>query len=213
MKLSFNLPPSFVLHRLFSLSGAVLVFYFFYHLFIHGGRFLPFNDFFSQSFFLARFFHWGLLFVIFFHAFSGVALLQKGRGNLIAYSYADNWRFSFQYGAGFFTMVFLIYHIVVMRFAEGEASVDTLWFVHQLETPWKVIVYMLGTLAASFYATNGIWNFLVSWGVLVNAASRGGCLKICRVGFVGLTLVQWLIIARFVYHYQVAPVWLKMFIK
>jgi succinate dehydrogenase / fumarate reductase, cytochrome b subunit len=54
------------------------------------------------------------------------------------------------------------------------------------KNPWMVALYTLFVLAACYHAMNGLWSFLISWGISVTERSQAFILKVCVV--LGITL-------------------------
>lgn len=50
-----------------------------------------------------------------------------------------------------------------------------------LKNPIMVFLYSIFVIAASFHAINGLWTFLISWGVIISAAMQKKMLMICFV--------------------------------
>jgi succinate dehydrogenase cytochrome b subunit len=113
-----------------------------------------------------------------YHAFYGLFVAVEARTNVRRYAYGANWRFLFQRISGMFLVLFIGYHVWMTRLRpvfDAAAFVDT----HGLVT-WGYMngylneahlgvpiwtFYVLGTLAACYHLANGLWGFLIHWGI------------------------------------------------
>jgi succinate dehydrogenase cytochrome b subunit len=113
-----------------------------------------------------------------YHALYGLLIARQARYNTMAYRYRANWRFFFQRLSGAFLILYIGYHVWMTRlrpvvepqaFASSQGLV-TWQYMHGYlnETLLGVptwILYVLGVVAASFHFANGLWGFLIHWGV------------------------------------------------
>ncbi|WP_422123015.1 succinate dehydrogenase cytochrome b558 subunit [Planococcus sp. X10-3] len=164
----------FLLRRLHSLLGIVPIGLFLVqHLFINHFATQGVEAFNAASHFMAN-----LPFVIFleifviylpimFHAFYGVYIAFTSRNNVGKYSYMRNILFKAQRYTGVFLVVFIAWHVFETRFqvAIGAAEADFNMMANILDNPWMFAFYVAGVLAATFHFANGLWSFLVTWGI------------------------------------------------
>ncbi len=119
-----------------------------------------------------------LHFIEFFFIF--VPLIYHGvYGLYVAFTSGYNsgqfpwWRnvmFILQRLTGIITFVFIIFHLWTTRFS-GKAP--TFEMVHQLVSNPAYFWFMLiGTVAATFHFSNGIWSFCVHWGITVGQRAQ-----------------------------------------
>src|SRR4051794_20714275 len=114
-----------------------------------------------------------ILFPLLYHALFGLFIAAYTRVNVGAYGYARNRLFMWQRVTGIILVLYIIYHVLVLRFgafAEVPASYDVL--VSHLQNPWIFAFYVAGILSASFHLGNGLWTFLITWGVTVGRRSQ-----------------------------------------
>jgi succinate dehydrogenase / fumarate reductase cytochrome b subunit len=57
------------------------------------------------------------------------------------------------------------------------------------KSPWMVALYTIFLLAASFHAFNGVWTFLITWGVLLSYRSQRAMIPASVVGMGLLTFL------------------------
>src|SRR5690606_36073686 len=51
-------------------------------------------------------------------------------------------------------------------------------------SPLYFVLYVIGVLAAAFHFSNGLWAFLISWGITVSPRAQRVSAKICMGVFV-----------------------------
>ncbi len=128
---------------------------------------------------------------ILFHALIGVYLAVAFRPNPTQYSYFRNWTHFFQRVSGIFLLVYIVWHVYETRYqAVLDPSIKLNFFDYmaaQFTNPWVVAFQIAGTLAAIFHLANGLWTFLIVWGITVSAKAQKISLFVCY-GF-GLVLL------------------------
>lgn len=117
------------------------------------------------------------LFIIFlpllFHAVYGVHIALQAKNNVGQYKYTRNWMFFFQRLTGFIAFAFVIWHVWQTRVqAELGVHVDFDMMADILSNPLALAFYIIGILSAIYHFTNGIWTFLITWGITVSAKSQ-----------------------------------------
>lgn len=186
----------FVLRRLHSLTGVIpLTFFIFFHFFansfsvkgaesfdtvVAGLRSLPFL--------LAI--EWGLLFAPFlFHMLYGMWIIFAGRPNGDRMKFRRNWAYTAQRVTAMFVFVFIIYHVVGIRFIDvhGVTNVHDKLVV-KFSNPFTYWFYVFGVACTVFHLANGVCTFLMTWGITVNKFSQ-------RMAAYGMTAVGILLFA------------------
>jgi len=122
---------------------------------------------------------------ILYHAFYGVFIAGQARYNSMAYRYGANWRFLFQRVTGLILIFYIGYHVWMTRLRpvfdpqsfEQTQGLITYGYMHGylseklLGLPtW--IFYIVGTLCACFHLANGLWGFLIHWGITVGPRAQ-----------------------------------------
>lgn len=110
-----------------------------------------------------------------FHAFYGLYIAFTSKNNPGKYSYLRNQLFVAQRYTGVFLVIFIAWHIFETRFqvAIGNAAeADFNMMAEILGNPWMLAFYIAGVLAATFHFANGIWSFLVTWGITQSEKSQ-----------------------------------------
>lgn len=129
------------------------------------------------------------IFVIFlplyFHAIYGIYIAADAKHNVSNYGYGRNWAFYFQRLTGIITLFFVTYHIWHFRFQkllgaygpyQGGTSMSGLpnFKIVQEAFANNVVAaaYFIGIVAASYHLCNGIYTFLITWGITVGPKSQ-----------------------------------------
>lgn len=128
---------------------------------------------------------------ILYHAFYGIWVVYLTSNNIENYRYFRNWLFYLQRVSALITLLFVTWHVVVLRFSEGVISNNiTFEFVATaLNQPVILVLYLIGLLASFGHFANGLWSFLVSWGVTVGEQAQRTAAYGCFFVFLLLTAV------------------------
>lgn len=149
----------------------------------------------------------GIFVPIAFHAILGVRIWWWSRNNIRHYPYADNIRYTLQRIAGLIALAFILFHVLQMNWL-GEPLKTIGGDSFNPDPPfaaytaakalqasvWIAPVYAIGIIAVCFHLANGLWTFLISWGITigVNAQRTAGyvCaaigLAVCGIGLAAL---------------------------
>ncbi|MBV5138368.1 succinate dehydrogenase cytochrome b558 subunit [Staphylococcus chromogenes] len=110
---------------------------------------------------------------ILFHAIYGFYIAFTASQNIGHYSYTRNWLFLFQRLSGVLTFLFVMIHMWqtrIQKFFGHEVNFD---MVHQIvSNPIWMIFYIVCIIAVVFHFANGLWSFLVTWGILQSPKSQ-----------------------------------------
>lgn len=111
-----------------------------------------------------------------YHGVYGLYVAYQSRNNVSNYGYIRNWAFAAQRITGILTFVFLAWHIWSTRVQVGIGAVaqDAIGaHMHEIATtPLFFWLYIIGITAATFHFANGLWSFLVSWGIVVGPRAQ-----------------------------------------
>jgi len=200
----------FLLRRLHSLSGIIPI-----------GGFVAFHLFTNMQMLFGSFQHEvnfihnmpALLFMeigvlwlpILFHAVLGVIYTFSGVPNSVAYHNADNWRYTMQRVTGVLAFIFIVLHVVVLRwrwnvlgwytpfFSKGVSDTGMVVDLAHYSTAvalskWPVVVlYVAGVLSVVYHFANGLWTAAITWGATVSVAAQKRWGYACIVVFLALT--------------------------
>jgi succinate dehydrogenase / fumarate reductase cytochrome b subunit len=118
----------------------------------------------------------GIWLPLLYHGVYGLYVAFQSRNNVPNYGYFRNWMFFLQRLSGVVTIIFVSWHVFETRVqvALGKyehAEVGAL--MHEiLSNPGMFAFYVVGVIFASFHFCNGIWSFLVSWGITVGPRAQ-----------------------------------------
>ena len=194
----------FYLKRIHSLLGVVpLSFFLLEHVFtisraIVGPKAFDAATAFLQS--LPLLYALEILFIavpLLFHGLYGIVIAFESKNNVLAYSYARNWNFYLQRITAYITIAFVAWHVWLFRFGgAGLGQVTTFDKVAKIfADPVILGLHALGLVCAIFHLTNGLWTFLITWGITVGPraqrfsqyAAWGLCALLSVSGLVALT--------------------------
>lgn len=130
----------------------------------------------------------GIYLPILFHGIYGLYVAYQSNSNTGRFKYGRNWAFTAQRITGVITFIFIFWHVYQTRVQVylGTVTHEELGStMHQIATnPLFFIFYVIGVLAAVFHFSNGLWAFLISWGITISARSQKVSSYICMVVFV-----------------------------
>ncbi len=212
----------FVLRRLHSLSGIVPVGLFVIgHLFTNAqmiwqdnGETFQHEVEFIHSIPALLFIEIALWSAIAFHAGLGLYYTFSGKGNVAAYSYGDNIRYSLQRWTGVIALVFIFFHIATLRWRWDILGLwDTPFYYKGYSVPgmeeqfpalanvplsapltayalqysvWVALLYLVGVVAVVFHWSNGLWTAAISWGLTISTGAMKKWGYVCIGLFVAL---------------------------
>ena len=109
--------------------------------------------------------------------FSHHSICEKAftaKNNIQRYGTFRNWMFALQRFTGVFLLIFITWHVYETRFqaALGNAEVNYNMMADILSSPFMLVFYIVGVISATFHLANGLWSFLVSWGITVTPRSQ-----------------------------------------
>lgn len=120
------------------------------------------------------FLEWFVIYIpLMFHAFYGVYLAFTSKNNVQRYGTFRNWMFMLQRITGVFLVIFIAWHIYETRIQKlfgAEVNFDMMADI--FSNPFMIVFYALGILAATFHLANGVWSFLVTWGLAQSPRSQ-----------------------------------------
>lgn len=126
-----------------------------------------------------------------FHAFYGIYIAFTAKHNPKNFGTLRNYLFIAQRFTGIFLVVFIVWHVFETRFqaAIGAKEVNFNMMVEILSNPWMLGFYIVGVISATFHLANGIWSFLVSWGITQSARSQQIATYVTLLIFLALSVV------------------------
>jgi succinate dehydrogenase / fumarate reductase cytochrome b subunit len=104
---------------------------------------------------------------ILFHAIYGIYIVYVAKNNALNYKYVRNWGFYLQRITAVITLVFLACHVFLQRFMHHEPTEVAGAMVTMLQNPLYFILFAVGFLSVVFHFANGLFTFLITWGIIV----------------------------------------------
>jgi succinate dehydrogenase / fumarate reductase, cytochrome b subunit len=125
-----------------------------------------------------------------FHAIYGLYIAFTAKNNVSRYGYFRNWMFLLQRISGVVTLIFITWHVWETRVAAAfGAEVNYQMMENILSNPFMMAFYMVGVISTIFHFANGLWSFLVSWGITVSPRSQVIATYVTIGIFVALSIV------------------------
>jgi len=208
---------SFLLRRLHSLTGIIPVGAFlFEHILISNSTAISGPSAYARQvsflanlplvFFLELF---GIWLPIAYHGLYGFYIWYRGDSNVGAYPWTGNWMYTAQRWTGGIAFIYIAWHTYTMRFT-GVDLHDTPMasfgkVAHEVQSPWLLVFYIVGLVAASWHFAYGIWLFSAKWGIVVGDKAQKRLLNLCLALFVLLSVVGLASLYTFRSRFQEAP--------
>jgi succinate dehydrogenase / fumarate reductase cytochrome b subunit len=187
--LAIRLSRNFILRKLHQLSGIVpLGIFLLEHFYTNSKALTGAADFNSavvdlQSIPYILFIEIGGIFIpLIYHAVYGLVITVEARPNNLAYPYPRNWFYLIQRITGFILFLFITFHVLNFRFGLIP-GLNRTSVAHHPELAFDIvarefnmipifIIYMIGIAATVWHLANGIWLFLVDWGITIGERAQ-----------------------------------------
>ena len=124
----------------------------------------------------------GIFIPLIYHAVYGLVITIEARPNNLNYPYPRNWFYLIQRITGVILFFFITFHVLNFRFGmipglntisvannPGQAFDIVSGEFHNV---WIFIVYLIGITATVWHLANGIWLFLVDWGITIGERAQ-----------------------------------------
>lgn len=125
----------------------------------------------------------GIWLPLLYHGVYGLYIAFQAKPNNRRFPTERNLRYLLQRITGVIAFVFVIWHVLETRVqvALGNVEHEELGgLMHDIvSNPIFFVLYLIGVVSAAFHFTNGLWSFLVSWGVTVGPRSQRVSSYIC----------------------------------
>jgi succinate dehydrogenase / fumarate reductase cytochrome b subunit len=125
---------------------------------------------------------------VLFHAIYGLYIAFQAKNNVYNYGYFRNAMFLLQRISGVITLIFISWHVWETRLQKVFGhEVNFEMMVDILENPFMFAFYVVGIISTVFHFSNGMWSFLVSWGITVGPKAQRISTYVWMVVFVTLS--------------------------
>lgn len=187
--MAIRLSRTFILRKLHQLTGIMpLGFFLLEHFYTNSKALAGAADFNSavkdlQSIPYILFVEIGGIFIpLIYHAVYGMVITVEMRPNNLHYPYARNWFYTVQRVTGFILFFFITFHVLNFRFGLIP-GLNTVSVAHHPEQSFDIVagefrripifvIYVIGITATVWHLANGIWLFLVDWGITIGERAQ-----------------------------------------
>ena len=124
----------------------------------------------------------GIFIPLIYHAVYGLVITIEARPNNLAYPYPRNWFYLIQRITGVILFFFITFHVLNFRFGLipglnnlSVASNPSMGFdivSREFRLVPIFIIYLIGITATVWHLANGIWLFLVDWGITIGERAQ-----------------------------------------
>lgn len=118
----------------------------------------------------------GIWLPLLYHGIYGLFIAFQARHNVNRYGHFRNQMFFWQRITGILTLIFVVWHFSHTRLQVALGTIgheDLGTHMHEvLSQPIYFILYLIGIVAATFHFANGMWAFLVSWGITIGPRAQ-----------------------------------------
>ena len=124
----------------------------------------------------------GIFIPLIYHAVYGLVITVEMRPNNLHYPYARNWFYTIQRLTGIILFFFILFHVLNFRFGlmPGLNNISVAHHPEQafsivageFRRVWVFIIYMIGITATVWHFANGIWLFMVDWGITIGERAQ-----------------------------------------
>jgi len=124
----------------------------------------------------------GIFIPLIYHAVYGLVITMEARPNNLNYPYPRNWFYLIQRITGVILFFFITFHVLNFRFGLVP-GLNTISVAHSPEMAfdivsrefhmiWIFMIYVVGITATVWHLANGIWLFLVDWGITIGERAQ-----------------------------------------
>lgn len=146
---------------------------------------------FMESLPFVRVLEWILIYLpLLFHAIYGLYIAFTATNNVGRLGFFRNWMYLLQRITGVITLIFLAWHVWETRIAMAfGAALNFQMMQHILSSPFMFGFYLVGVISTIFHFSNGLWSFMVSWGITVSPRSQVISTYVTIIIFILLSIV------------------------
>jgi succinate dehydrogenase / fumarate reductase cytochrome b subunit len=187
--MAIRLSRTFILRKLHQLSGIVpLGAFLLEHFYTNSKAMTGPGDFNKavadlQSIPYILFVEIGLIFIpLIYHAVYGLVITWEARPNNLHYPYPRNWFYLVQRITGVILFFFILFHVLNFRFGLIP-GLNEISVAHAPNQAFEIvarefrmipimIIYLIGITATVWHFANGLWLFMVDWGIAIGARAQ-----------------------------------------
>ena len=124
----------------------------------------------------------GIFIPLIYHAVYGLVITAEARPNNLAYPYPRNWFYTIQRVTGIILFFFITFHVLNFRFGMIP-GLNTLSVADHPGQSFEIvsrefhmipifIIYVIGIVSTVWHFANGIWLFMVDWGITIGERAQ-----------------------------------------
>ena len=124
----------------------------------------------------------GIFIPLIYHAVYGLVITWEARPNNLAYPYPRNWFYLIQRITGIILFFFILFHVLNFRFGMIP-GLNMISVAEHPEQAFEIVarefrmvpiflVYMIGITATVWHLANGLWLFMVDWGITIGERAQ-----------------------------------------
>jgi succinate dehydrogenase / fumarate reductase cytochrome b subunit len=125
----------------------------------------------------------GAIFIpLIYHAVYGLVITIEARPNNLHYPYPRNWFYLVQRITGVILFFFILFHVLNFRFGLIP-GLNEISVAHAPDKAFDIvarefrlipiaIIYVIGIVATIWHFANGLWLFMVDWGIAIGARAQ-----------------------------------------
>jgi succinate dehydrogenase / fumarate reductase cytochrome b subunit len=124
----------------------------------------------------------GIFIPLIYHAVYGLVITVEARPNNLNYPYPRNWFYLVQRITGVVLFVFITFHVLNFRFGLVP-GLNTVSVAHSPDRAFEIVarefkmvpiflIYLVGIAATVWHFANGIWLFMVDWGITIGERAQ-----------------------------------------
>jgi succinate dehydrogenase / fumarate reductase cytochrome b subunit len=124
----------------------------------------------------------GIFIPLIYHAVYGLVITMEARPNNLNYPYPRNWFYLIQRITGIILFFFIAFHVLNFRFGMIP-GVNDVSVAHAPDRAFEIVsrefrllpvflIYMVGITATVWHLANGIWLFMVDWGLTIGERAQ-----------------------------------------
>lgn len=124
----------------------------------------------------------GIFIPLIYHAVYGLVITMEARPNNLNYPYPRNWFYLVQRITGVVLFFFILFHVLNFRFGMIP-GLNTVSVADRPDLAFDIVsrefrlvpiflIYMVGITATVWHFANGIWLFMVDWGIAIGERAQ-----------------------------------------
>ncbi len=124
----------------------------------------------------------GIFIPLIYHAVYGLVITMEARPNNLNYPYPRNWFYLIQRTTGVILFFFILFHVLNFRFGLMP-GLNNVSVAHEPGRAFEIVsnefrmvpiflLYVVGITATVWHLANGIWLFMVDWGITIGERAQ-----------------------------------------